>query len=270
MGRNKGLCSICGKGGKLSFEHIPPKAAYNEAGVELYGIDDWLKREDGELSGGVPQPQGTGLYTICKSCNELSGRHYVPEFAKLVHAGIQLHVQLSERWGDDDPDGHLEPRVATVGIQAVRPLLVVKEIVAMLLAVNGPAFGTRNRALVDFVLDPNTRGLPDRYRLFLSLFSGPLARFAGLSFVASPGRTSWLTEVAYPPFAYLLTLDSPPELPVGDITAWVDAERTETRDLTLDLLIAFGHTPLPADYRSRARVEQEVAQNRSASLDRAN
>lgn len=265
MGRNKGVCSICGKGGKLTFEHIPPKAAYNETGVELYGIEDWLRREDGGLSGGAPQPDGSGLYSICKSCNELSGAHYLPAFAKLVHAGIDLHSQIRERWGDDGPDKQLKPRVATVGIKAVRPLLLAKQMLAMLLAVNGPHFGRKNAALVNFVLDPHSRGLPDRYRLFLSLFSGPMARFVGLSVVVRPGGRSLLTEVAYPPFAYLLTVDSPPELPVGDITAWADADRAEVHDVTVDLMIAFGHTPLPGDYRSRASVDAEAARNRAVS-----
>ena len=30
MGKEKRLCSICGKGGKLTFEHVPPKATYND------------------------------------------------------------------------------------------------------------------------------------------------------------------------------------------------------------------------------------------------
>src|SRR5687768_1416234 len=92
MAKNKGICAICGKGTKLTFEHVPAKAAGNEEDVTVYGIEEWLSRdlESGEMPGGYVQPQGTGAISICKPCNEYSGAHYVPEFAKFVHTGIKI------------------------------------------------------------------------------------------------------------------------------------------------------------------------------------
>lgn len=57
MARNKGMCAICGKGGKLTFEHVRPKAAGNEEHVKIYGIEERLNRdlESGEMSGGYVQ-----------------------------------------------------------------------------------------------------------------------------------------------------------------------------------------------------------------------
>lgn len=267
MGKNKGLCTICGKGGKLTFEHVPPKASYNEKGLELFKLDHWFaKGETGQMTGGAPQPDGSGMVSLCKSCNEKTGAWYVPEFAKLVRDGITLHQHLDEYSAGDDPGKSMTPRFVHVGIRQIRPLPLLKEVVAMLLAVNGPEFGKKNPALVQFVLEKESRGLPDRYRIFLSLFRGPMARFAGLSVAVHTdiGTITLMTEVAYPPFAYLMTIDSTPELSIGEVTDWANADWNVTRDVTLDLLIAFAHTPYPGDYRSRAAIDAEVAKNRAA------
>lgn len=103
MSNNKGLCAICGKGAKLTFEHVPPRAAGNEAGGTVYSIEEWLSRdlESGEMPGGYIQPQGTGVMSICKPCNEYSGEWYVPEFAKFVHTGIGLFRTLTKEAIDD-------------------------------------------------------------------------------------------------------------------------------------------------------------------------
>ncbi len=46
MARNKGICAICGRGGKLSLEHVPPQCAGNDKYVEINTLADW--QEAGE------------------------------------------------------------------------------------------------------------------------------------------------------------------------------------------------------------------------------
>ena len=39
-----GKCCICGENKKLTFEHIPPRAAFNSFGIKLYDfLDTCLK-----------------------------------------------------------------------------------------------------------------------------------------------------------------------------------------------------------------------------------
>ncbi len=47
----------------------------------------------------------------------------------------------------------------------------------------------------------------------------------------------------------------------ANITGAVDVGYNQPADLEMDLLIGFGHTPYPADYRTRALVERERALN---------
>src|SRR3989442_1531870 len=142
MAKNKGICAICGKGTKLTFEHVPPKAAGNEESSTIYGIEEWLSRDlqSGEIPGGYVEPKGTGAVSICKACNEYSGKWYVPEFAKFVRTGMALFHQA----GPDTfkkADESLEWHSAEFAIEGMRGLPVAKQIVASLLAINAPEFG---------------------------------------------------------------------------------------------------------------------------------
>lgn len=261
MGRNKGLCAICGKGTKLTFEHVPPQAAGNQPDAVIYGIADWLNRDikSGLLSGGYLEPKGTGGITICKHCNEYSGQFYVPEFARFVTAGFGVLHHLGESTIDGADQSLEPPLVVEFNTGQMRALPVVKQIVASLLAVNAPTFAQAHPALVDFVLDRQRTGLPGNYHLYLSLFAGPVGRFVGLGVQidTASGQSVFLTEVAYPPYAYLLTVDSEPRQPVGDIGVWASRGFDDVQDDRLRLTLGFGHTPYPGDYRSMARVKAE-------------
>ena len=41
MARNQGICAICGKGDKLSLDHVPPQCADNDQYVEINTAADW-------------------------------------------------------------------------------------------------------------------------------------------------------------------------------------------------------------------------------------
>ena len=264
MAKNKGICAICGKGTKLTFEHVPPKAAGNEEEVTVYGIEEWLARdlESGQMPGGYVQPQGIGTISICKACNEYSGKWYVPEFAKFVRTGVNIFRQLTPG-RIEEADTSLEWKVVDFEIQGMRALPVVKQIVASLLALNAPEFGQKNPDLVSFVLDHKSRGLPAKYRLYLCLFAGPIARFAGLAVELNviTQKAVYMTDLAHPPFAYLLTIDSEPSQPTGEITVWTTRDFDEAGDERMVLTLGFGHTALPGDYRSKANVNAEAAAN---------
>jgi hypothetical protein len=109
--------------------------------------------------------------------------------------------------------------------------------------------------------------LPDRYRFYLSLFAGN-ARSTGVAVRLSTerNRIDTLVEVAFPPYAYVMTIDSEPDaIETCDITEMVDVGYDQRADLELDLLIGFGHTPYPADYRTKAMVERDRERNERAA-----
>jgi hypothetical protein len=77
-------------------------------------------------------------------------------------------------------------------------------------------------------------------------------------------RHDTFVEVAWPPYAYVMTIDSEPgALETVDITAMVDFGYEERVDFHLDLLIGFGHTAIPVDYRTIAMIERDRALNQA-------
>ena len=82
MARRIGTCCICGRYGPFSFEHVPPRAAYNnfrvfEADVKCIVGGGWqaLKNPSGKYS-----QRGAGKYTLCERCNNDTGAWYGSDY----------------------------------------------------------------------------------------------------------------------------------------------------------------------------------------------
>jgi hypothetical protein len=115
--------------------------------------------------------------------------------------------------------------------------------------------------LGEYARDPRRTGLPPRYQLYLSLFHGPYARFVGYSAQLNPetGQSEELIELAYPPFSCVLSLTGDAPIETTNITGFNELRANDVCVVDLDLLNGFGHTPYPADLRTRAAVERERA-----------
>jgi hypothetical protein len=266
------ICRICRSAvAKLSYEHVPPRAAFNEDPKTVYGLAEWLAREeDGTMSGGRIEQRGAGGRTLCERCNNNTGSWYGNELALAARAGarILLDVPLKEF------DALTEPQYGRVQIKQTdrhpHPLRFIKQIVTMLLATSPSELALNHPELGDFVADRNRTGLPDRYRFYLSLFAGPMARSTGVAerIDLERGRHDALVEVAFPPFAYVMTIDSEPEaIETCDVTEFTTVGYDQRADIELDLLIAFGHTPYPADYRTTAMIERDRELNKASAAE---
>jgi len=62
-----GQCHICGRNGLLSFEHIPPRAAFNDRRVILYKFEDLIELGPDATPKGPISQKGAGSYTLCPS-----------------------------------------------------------------------------------------------------------------------------------------------------------------------------------------------------------
>ena len=65
-------------------------------------------------------------------------------------------------------------------------------------------------------------------------------------------------EIAWPPYAYVLTFDTDEHFVEScDITSFAQVGYDDRMMLAVELLIAFGHTAVPCDYRTKAMVERD-------------
>jgi hypothetical protein len=76
----------------------------------------------------------------------------------------------------------------------------------------------------------------------------------------------WVMELAYPPFAFFMTIDSNIDEPGLGLmmTKWTAVGPT-SKNMFEDILeIGFGWSPYPNDYRSTARINADKANNTQA------
>ena len=164
----------------------------------------------------------------------------------------------------DDFDRSVEPTYLHWGLNGTRPGALLKQIVTMMLALSPPgfAFHHENLALRDFAQDPDWTGLPDRFQFYLALFVGPHVRLNGGAALAVLGEggagATFGLELASPPFAYVMTVDeAAPPLAAGNISRFGELRSDQTAEtVEMDILVGFGHTPFPFDFRSLAAVDK--------------
>jgi hypothetical protein len=260
------VCRVCrAEEAQLSFEHVPPRSAFNDDPASVYGLDDWLARdEEGRMSGGRIEQRGGGARTLCERCNNNTGSWYASQLARAAAAGARLLLETPLR----ELDQLTEYRWAEARFRQTEggpyPLRFIKQIITMMLATSPLWLSEEHPGLGEFVLDRERTGLSDGYRFYLSLFAGPLARTTGVArdLDLERGRDDVLVEVAWPPYAYVMTIDSEPEaIDTTEITACVDIGYKMRADMELSLLIGFGHTPFPGDYRTTAMIARDRAYN---------
>ncbi len=86
MKNHFGKCALCGKECELTFEHVPPRAAFNSTPTRPVSENEIFKEEvindkermpwDTEGLKYQNQQQGMGRYSLCHECNNNTGSWY--------------------------------------------------------------------------------------------------------------------------------------------------------------------------------------------------
>ena len=247
-----GICRICGFEGKLSFEHVPPKAAFNDRPLVVSAMRDLVGRDLDERRGRTQQ-RGSGAYTLCASCNSHTGHWYGSAYVEWARQAIMI-IRASR----GNATLHYGYRL--------HPLRVLKQVICMIFSANGPRFAARQPELVRFVMDPERRGLNPAIQVFAFLTASGRGRECGVSgmFGFERGQAVILSEVSFPPLGFILCLGSPaPDPRLVDITLFSKFAYGDERDLFLPLPVLPVYTPYPGDYRPREAVLEQVARSQA-------
>jgi len=257
--RSEGFCQLCGAWGELSYEHVPPKAAYNNQKAVKAQFEEWLT-SDGNWSGkGKIDQRGSGAFTLCEPCNNLTGTWYGAEYVAWSRSVAPFVPRIP--MGDG---------VHELAFRGGHPLRFMKQAITMMFSANSSRsapgasrseFADRNPALVTFVRDQYAQALPSHYELYLTLVDGQHSRSVGVAgkLSLSTGRTEILTEVAFPPFGLVLSLDGPLEESAGRITDFARFGYDEEADVTVRAKRGQIYSPYPGDYRSKEQIRLEAA-----------
>jgi len=243
-----GACRLCQAVAPLSFEHVPPECAFNDQPVVALGRQDIFAIGPDEAVRGRIQQRGMGGYTLCESCNQKIGRWYGHAYKQWI---LQSATILQRSRGS----------VSLVHLNHLLPLRVLKQVAAMFFSVNVAGFADRHPELARFVLQPHSRFLPRQFRFFV--YYNVEGRYRALPVSAlldiRTGKSSTFSEITYPPFGYVMTIESgPPDDRLCEITEWTRYMYNSFEVLPLAIPLLPTHTFIGGDYRSKDQIYREA------------
>lgn len=226
-----GECRLCGMVKNLTFEHVPPEAAFNDYPRFYPSTREMI---DARYRGGptpsiIEEPRGAGAYTLCGDCNTRRGARYAREF-----------VEWAVFW-QDVLDSEPVADLITASFRSRRSR-IMKQLILMGLCSSPPKTGSINDGVRRFAYTAPATGLPSDIRVFVALTRDRDARQGGgLGKVnTETGMASIFSEVAFSPFISVMTLGGTPapDQRLVDITYFAQASYSEqsTTRLTLPVL----------------------------------
>lgn len=258
-----GICHICGKRGTLTYEHIPPKAAFNKhkititPGSELTKLiqNDILPEEmfQNKKVKKVYKQRGMGAYTLCEGCNTFTGHFYADAYVEMVRQAIYIIHTL----GGSDIFKSGEKYIFQ--FRKLYPLRIIKEIFTMFFSVNSDQFSKAQPELQKFVLNKEICFInKDKYAIYAHILSGILARYSGISGLLNvySGQIRLISEVAAHPFGFVLEIDPKEKnrLLECDIIDFAKFKYDEQSDIRLALEVKESNYYMPLDYRSKNEI----------------
>lgn len=259
--KNYGKCALCGKECELTFEHIPPRAAFNSHPARPVSGDKIIKdnnRMPWDMSGlqYENQQRGMGRYSLCAECNNNTGTWYGDSYATFAHI---VH-EIIQNYDDTKCNGVL--------IRKVHSLAVIKQIISMFCSINNFE-DERMDTLRQFVLDKNKIGIDTtKYRLCMYFTKGNLMKYAPLSVVVSfednQITSTAVSEITAYPLGFVLYFD-PPEIlhnSLIDITSLSNYPYATLCDLEIPIFVKEVNDIFPTFYRSKEEIAQCIDDNK--------
>ena len=240
-----GICCICGQYKKLSFEHLPPRKAFNDQPVVLARFEELIGKNPSDSIKGKAEQKGAGAYTICNKCNNDTGSWYGRSYISWVRQGMTL--------GDKS---HGEPTL--LYLFRIYPLRVIKQIMTMFFSANGQNFQAVNPNLVKFVLNKKKKYLEPKFKIYAAYNFSTTARQSGIvGRVADKGKRHLLSEFSFPPFTYVLTIDSMlHDKRLQDISYFANFDYDQQAVVWLELAVLPIYSYVPGDYRSKEEIDK--------------
>lgn len=241
----EGICRICGYYKKLSYEHIPPKSAFNDQQRVFETMQNLL-----EGHSHTKFRQGIGKQSLCVSCNSNTGGWYGGSFVDWSRQGLEWLDKLGDKSLFSLP-------------YYIKPLNVIKQIVIMALAMSSERTLAYHRELRRFVLNKYQRYLPPKYRIYTYFNVNGQPRFAAEMAIMRSDTNSGdyvEAEISLPPFGYCVSTPIKGSKSLAEtqglyeITWFSDFAYDEWVPVHLRLPSKETHEPLPLDYRSESEI----------------
>lgn len=246
----KGRCHLCGNYGTLSYEHIPPRKAFNEKPVIRVLLNEALTLGPGVQAKGKIQQRGAGDFTLCPKCNNATGAWYGKDLIDWCYQGIEI---LDKAKGNP----------TLIYLYKLKPLNILKQIISMFFSINGPGIGDSHPELIKFVLNKKEKNLNPSFRFFCYFNIEGIFRSAEISAMidANTQEITLLSEINFPPYGYVMTIDAkPPDKRLAEITHFSKYSYNELSTHYIKLPVLPTHLFYSGDYRSKEEIIDGIKQ----------
>lgn len=266
MGRNFGKCALCGKECELTFEHIPPRAAYNSERARPVLGKILLSKEVLQFENRMPwdttglqyqnQQKGMGMFSLCADCNNNTGSWYGDAFVEFAkRANVAMHKYPVEEDGQ-------------VVLCDLYPLRIIKQILSMFCSING-AKCKELEPIREFVLNRDAVGLDkSKFKLSMYFTKSDLIKYAGFTCLIKDmfenPKAIWVSEITAYPFGFLLYLNPTAdwEYKGTDMMACAEMGYDETKNIVIPWKIEEMNDFFPEFFRSKDEIRQCIEENR--------
>lgn len=262
---HNGKCALCGKECKLTFEHIPPRSAFNSTPAKPVSMEELLK--GGNFAGRERLPwetgglkyqnqqQGMGRYSLCKTCNSHTGKWYGDAyitFAKIASDAIRnLSVEESSR----------------IGFKEIYPLRIIKQIFSLFCSING-IDNPKLEPIRKFVLDKDAVGIDKtQFKLCMYFTKSTLMKQApmavSLKICGDKSEIMALSEITAYPFGFILYFDPTESWDYHgvDITCFADVDFNTKANIEMPWRIEEMNNFLPEDFRTKEEIIKCIEEN---------
>lgn len=249
---NLGTCAICGKYGRLTFEHIPPRSAGNKHPVRMMTLDKFIRESNVNPNIQLDDPhkssrlnRGSGMFSLCEKCNNTTGSLYGQEYKRVAAAFFQFIANENPQHGE----------AYTIQL-TMHPAQFIRQVISMFMSVDN---SSDIRDFQSYLLDKDKPAyvLPNmRITMFISIGStmrlgGP---FGAMSFNDnSTSVGSLATEIITRPLGFTMfrNVDKYQKGFGCDITEMLKFSYNDEIQLTLTLPVVNLYGNFPLDYRTK-------------------
>ncbi|PKP59396.1 hypothetical protein CVT91_06765 [Candidatus Atribacteria bacterium HGW-Atribacteria-1] len=265
----EGKCRICGKIGSLTYEHVPPRKAFNSnKALVYYGREILEKDSEGfpwEISSrlkGKQLQRGIGAYTLCERCNNNTGAWYADAFIDFIHKGYR----------ETNNKKYINNSWATITLNKIYPLRIIKQIIAMFFSINNPNLSSAHEELREFVLSKEKRGILEKnLGFYLYILRGKILKRLGIIVIGNiqsdPFKTRVVSELSTPPFGLVLEFKPKDKKGFCDITFFANEfDYDQKAEIKLTIPVYGSNSWFPLDYRTREQILNDYIKDRIDSM----
>ena len=249
----QGYCHICQKYGNLTFEHVPPHKAFNDRraksiegneAIKLISEKDRMPWDTTGLKYKSKQ-RGMGIYSLCSSCNNLTGKYYGNEYIKFAQTMAKVIF-------DNDISGKSMIGVKLEGVYVSR---IAKQVLSMFCSTY-PGFTKIYPIVKDLILDKDeTIEDISKFRITMFILKEFKIGYTGLTAMAyGNGKIKIVAEIDAYPFGFVLELEPKEDNPDLDITHFLSHKYDEKFDLEMGINIRERNIMFPTDFRTKEEI----------------